>query len=79
MRLIKLCRPSASDGRLGDQPFVLEPAQQAANVAEVEIELGAELSRVNVFALREFVNDAAFGQGQRTAEQALVEQADLRV
>src|SRR5882757_9264058 len=50
---------------------------QAAHVTEVESKLARNLGRRGIPAIRQFVQDASFGQRKFAPQQPLVEQAQL--
>jgi hypothetical protein len=56
-------------------PF--EAPQDATQIAGVHLQLLADLGRGEPVAVRELVEDARLGQGERAVEVALVQQADL--
>src|SRR5262249_47418741 len=60
-----------------DEPALVEPTDDAAQVAGIEAELAAQLTRRHRVTVRQLVEHAALGQRERTGEIALVEQADL--
>src|SRR5207253_1498711 len=64
-------------GRALEQTAPLEAAQDAAQVARIQSQLLPQGGRVRGRAVAEFVQDAGFGERERTAQQRLLEEADL--
>ena len=60
-----------------EQPALLEAAQDAAQIARIEPELSPERARGDGVLMRELVEDAPLGQGERAGQIALVQEADL--
>ena len=54
-----------------------EGVEDAAEVAGVEAEFGAQLGGRRVFAMGEFEEDSGFGEGQGAVENAFLEEVDL--
>ena len=61
----KLCRASAGDGVPADQPALFEAAQDAAEIAGIEIELARDVGRGRRRALGDLVEHAGFGERER--------------
>ena len=55
---------------------LLEALQHATEIAGIEVQLSGQLGRRGGLVMRELVDDAALGQRERAAEQALVQHAD---
>ena len=59
-----------------DQAGALEPPQDAAEIAGVELEVGADLGGCRRLPMRQLVQHAAFRQRQVATEQPLAQHAD---
>jgi hypothetical protein len=59
-----------------DEPSLIEPAQDAAEIAVIEAELGGDVCGSRLLAVCEFVKDASFGQGKRTFQKVVAQHAD---
>ena len=64
-------------GSLLDQPALTEGPEDAAQVAGVEPQLLAQVRRRGLLDVRELVERARCGQGKRTGEEMLLQDADL--
>jgi multidrug efflux pump subunit AcrA (membrane-fusion protein) len=63
-------------GRLDDQLARLEAAQDAAEIARVHSQILGELAGGRLVALRELVEHARLGEGERAFEPAFLQHAD---
>jgi hypothetical protein len=59
-----------------DEPSLIEPAQDAAEIAVIEAELGGDVCGSRLLAVCEFVKDASFGEGKRTFQKVVAQHAD---
>ena len=65
-------------GRDGlDQAVVAQGTQDPAEIARVEPEVAAELGGGRAVAVRQLVEHARLGEGERAAGQTFVQEADL--
>src|SRR5690606_28844925 len=60
-----------------NQPLALEAAQDAAEIAGIEAELAADIGRSGFLPLRELVQHACLGKGERTLQMLFFQHADL--
>src|SRR5690606_18694308 len=58
-----------------DEPALLEALEETADITGVEPEVGDEIGGRRPIADGNFVDDACFGQRERTAEQRLLQHA----
>ena len=72
-----LWRPSFAARTFFEQPLLAEAAQDAAQIPVVEIEVGGELARGHVLAMRQLVEHARLGEREARVHQALLQQAEL--
>ena len=77
LTLVASPRPSTSSGALAlHQALTLQALQQPAEVAEVDVEVGAELARRTFATLADLVEHARLRQRERQAEVARLQHAD---
>ncbi len=62
---------------LREQPFVGEAAQDAAEIAVIEVERGGEFARGHLLAMRQLIEHAPFGEGKAGVNQPLLQQSEL--
>ena len=62
---------------LADQPALVEPAQDAAEVAGIEAEIATDLGRGGAAALPDLVQHARLGQRERAVEPAVLQHAEI--
>ena len=62
----------------GDQAVALQPGEQAAEEAGVDVHLAAQVGDLGDLALAELVEHARLGQRVRRAQQAVAQDADAR-
>ena len=75
--VIRLCRPSSGARTFLQQAVLAEAAQDAAEIAVVEVEIGRERARRHLLAMRELVEHARLGEREARVHQALLQQAEL--